>query len=591
MSKDIHKPEQLITEHINIWTSSILAKSSSGRGSSKKYELYGISKLRELILELAVRGKLVPQDDNDEPASVLLEKIAVEKVQLIKDKKIKKPKKLAEVSDDEHYFSTPQGWYWSRLNDIGEWGAGATPSRSNSKYYGGGIPWFKSGELSEDYISESQETITESALKETSLRENKPGDVLLAMYGATIGKASILEVAGTTNQAVCACTPFSGITSTFLLILLKAYRARFIGMGAGGAQPNISREKIIATVIALPPTNEQHRIVAKVDELMLLCDQLEQQTEASIEAHATLVEVLLATLTDSSDADELAQNWARIAEHFDSLFTTEQSIEALKQTVLQLAVMGKLVQQDPNDEPASVLLEKIAEEKERLIKDKVIKKEKPLPAITDKEKPFELPQDWGWERLQNITNLITKGSSPKWQGVQYTEDPKDILFVTSENVGSFKLIFKNKKYVEKKFNEIESRSILQKGDFLMNIVGASIGRTATYDLDISANINQAVCLIRGFPNYLSSYYLLMFFNSAICVSYMFDKQVDNARANLSMGNISKFLIPIPPLAEQHRIVAKVDELMAICDQLKVKLQQSQETQVQLTDALIDRALG
>lgn len=354
---------------------------------------------------------------------------------------------------------------------------------------------------------------------------------------------------------------------------------------------NISLAKLNPFILGVPPLAEQQRIVAKVDELMLLCDQLEQQTEASIDAHATLVDVLLSTLTDSADADELAQNWARIAEHFDSLFTTEQSIEALKQTVLQLAVMGKLVPQNPDDEPASVLLEKIAEEKEQLIKDKVIKKEKPLPAITDDEKPFELPQGWGWERLQNITNLITKGSSPKWQGVQYTEDPKDILFVTSENVGSFKLIFKNRKYVEKKFNEIESRSILQKGDFLMNIVGASIGRTAIYDLDISANINQAVCLIRGYPNHLNSFYLLMFFNSAICISYMFDKQVDNARANLSMGNISKFLIPIPPLAEQHRIVAKVDELMAICDQLKVKLKQSQETQVQLTDALIDSALG
>ena len=397
------KVEQLITEHIDIWTSAILAKSTAGRGSNKKYELYGIKKLRELILELAVRGKLVPQDPSDEPASVLLERIAAERVSLTKEKKIKKKKILPEVDEDERFFELPVGWEWLRLNDIGDWGAGATPSRSNSSYYGGDIPWFKSGELSEDYISVAEESVTQLALEKVSLRSNKPGDVLLAMYGATIGKASILSVAATTNQAVCACTPFSCISNVFLLTLLKAYRPIFIDMGAGGAQPNISREKIIATVIALPPEEEQQRIVAKVDELMLLCDQLEQQTETSIDAHSTMVEVLLATLTDSADANELAQNWARVSEHFATLFTTEQSIEALKQTLLQLAVMGKLVPQDPSDEPAAVLLEKIAAEKAQLIKDKKIRAEKPLPAIKSEEKDFELPRGWELCRFGEIT--------------------------------------------------------------------------------------------------------------------------------------------------------------------------------------------
>src|SRR5690554_2242082 len=147
----------------------------------------------------------------------------------------------------------------------------------------------------------------------------------------------------------------------------------------------ISSANFITILIPIPPTNEQLRIVSKVDELMLLCDQLEQQTEISIDAHASLVELLLATLTDSADANELAQNWARVSEHFATLFTTEQSIEALKQTLLQLAVMGKLVPQDPNDEPAAVLLEKIAAEKAQLIKDKKIKPQKLLPPIAEEE--------------------------------------------------------------------------------------------------------------------------------------------------------------------------------------------------------------
>lgn len=227
--------EKLITDHIDIWTSAVQAKSSSGRGSSKKRELYGIKKLRELILELAVRGKLVPQDPNDEPASVLLERIAAEKAQLVKQKQIKKPKALPAIEDTEMPFALPNGWEWVRLNDLGEWGAGATPKRGNSEFYGGDIPWFKSGELTADYISESEETVTETALVQTSLRYNKVGDVLVAMYGATIGKTAILDVRATTNQAVCACTPFTGFLNTYLLTLLKAYKPRLVGMGAGGS--------------------------------------------------------------------------------------------------------------------------------------------------------------------------------------------------------------------------------------------------------------------------------------------------------------------------------------------------------------------
>ncbi len=392
-----------ITDHLDLWTSALLTKSTAGRGSNGKVEAYGIKKLRELILELSVRGKLAPQVPNDEPVNALLGRIAKERNQLAKEGKIKKPKELPEISEDERPFGLPRGWEYVRLNDLGEWGAGATPSRSRHDYYGGDIPWFKSGELVDDYILEAEEHITKLALKETSLRCNKPGDVLIAMYGATIGKTSILKVAATTNQAVCACTPFTGFSNRFLLTLLKAYKSRFVGQGAGGAQPNISREKIIATVIALPPTAEQHRIVAKVDELMALCDQLEQQQTTGIEAYQTIVETLLGMLTSATSPKDFAEAWACIADHFDTLFTTEQSIDQLRQTILQFAVMGRLVPQDPNDEPASVLLEKIAAEKARLFKEGKVNKQKPLPKISDDEKLFEIPTVWAFSHLQDLS--------------------------------------------------------------------------------------------------------------------------------------------------------------------------------------------
>jgi type I restriction enzyme S subunit len=237
------------------------------------------------------------------------------------------------------------------------------------------------------------------------------------------------------------------------------------------------------------------------------------------------------------------------------------------------------------------LLKRIQAEKAKLIAEGKIKKDKPLAEITEEEKPFDLPVGWEWVRLIDLASLITKGSSPKWQGVNYTNNPDDIMFVTSENVGSYKLLLDSPKYVERKFNDIEPRSILKNGDFLMNIVGASIGRTAIYDLYTLANINQAVCLIRIATFNLSCMFLLHFFNSETCLEYMFDKQVDNARPNLSMGNISKFLIPIPPLVEQHRIVAKVDELMALCDQLKSRLTEANQLQQKLADVMVEQAIN
>lgn len=607
---DSTSSENLITQHIDIWTTAIERKSSAGRGTSNKFTLYGIKKLRELILELAVRGKLVPQDPNDEPASVLLERIAAEKAQLVKYKKIKKPKPLPEIGEDEKPFELPMGWEWSRVNELSKQvtdGVHHTP-----KYIESGVPFISVKDIDGKTVSFVDcKYISQEQHEEINQRCNPEfGDILLCRIG-TLGRATIVDTS----------EPFSLFVSVGLLkffneALLSEYLHRvfhsplllrqYDDIKAGGSHTNkLNLGDIPRLWIPVAPLKEQHRIVAKVDELMSLCDALEAQTEASLSAHQTLVETLLNVLllpnttqpADSQSAspepvlnESFIDSWQCVAEHFDTLFTTEASIDTLKKTILQLAVMGKLVPQDENDEPAAKLLDRMAAEKAQLIADKKIKKQKPLPAITDEEKPFELPVGWSFLRLENMCELITKGSSPKWQGVSYTENPEDVLFVTSENVGAFKMLLDKKKYVERKFNEIEPRSILKKNDFLMNIVGASIGRCAIFDLNEVANINQAVCLIRSFPNSIASKFFLHFFNSHTCIAYMYDKQVENARPNLSMSNIAKFIIPIPPLEEQHRIVAKVDELMTLCDQLKARLSDAQTTQLHLTDAIVEQAI-
>lgn len=555
----------------------------------------GIKKLRELILELAVRGKLVPQDPNDEPASELLKRIAEEKARLVAEGKIKKQKSPAESTEGEKPFGLPEGWSWTSLNEIAAMRGGSTPSMSKPEFWDGDIPWVSPKDMHDGEITDSELKITQLALDKTSLELVPIGSILLVGRSGILKRklpAQITAVLCTINQDLKAISPFQPQPSNYVQLMLRGTERVILreDVKQGTTVQSLVYDKLFVRPFGLPPLAEQHRIVAKVDELMSLCDRLETRQADAESAHAQLVQALLDSLTQARDAEDFAQSWQRLAEHFHTLFTTESSIDALKQTLLQLAVMGKLVPQEHGDEPASEMLKRIQAEKQRLIVEGKVKKQKLLARITEDEEPFELPVGWSWTRLDAITQVITKGSSPKWQGVSYTDNPDDVLFVTSENVGSYRLRLESMKYVEKKFNKIEPRSILERGDFLMNIVGASIGRTAIFDIEANANINQAVCLIRVFSRFLDSQFLLHFFNSDVCLSYMFDKQVDNARANLSMGNIAGFVIPMPPLAEQHRIVAKVDQLMALCDQLKARLNQARQLHEQLASALVEQAV-
>ncbi|EJW0362122.1 restriction endonuclease subunit S [Salmonella enterica] len=569
--------EKLIVDHIDTWTTALQTRSTAGRGSSGKIDLYGIKKLRELILELAVRGKLVPQDPNDEPASVLLRGMKKQQEVLIKDKKIKKPKKLPPIDEILESISIPQGWELCYLNDIGDWGAGATPNRTNSGYYGGNIPWFKSGELSEDYITDSEEHITALALKECSLRDNQPGDVLIAMYGATIGKTSILNTRSTSNQAVCACTPFDGLSNQYLLTFLKASKRVFTSMGAGGAQPNISKEKIVATQFALPPLKEQLRIVEKVEQLMSLCDQLEQHSLTSLDAHQQLVDTLLTTLTESQNADELAGNWARISEHFDTLFTTEASIDALKKTILQLAVMGKLVPQDPNDEPASELLKRIAQEKAQLMKDGKIKKQKQLPPIGDEEKPFELPDGWEWCRIGNLVNIRPELVAPD----EYQSLPQIAPDIIEKGTGKV-----TAKRTVKESGVKGPNSRFYKGQIVYSKIRPSLSKAflAEYDGLCSADMYPLDCFIDR--SYLLKSILSEFFLIQV-------RQAENRikMPKLNVESFSNILVTVPPSNEQQKIIMKLAAIDAFCDKAKSLIQSAQQTQLHLADALTDAAIN
>lgn len=358
-------------------------------------------------------------------------------------------------------------------------------------------------------------------------------------------------------------------------------KKNFVGQGAGGAQPNISREKIIATLTVLPPLAEQHRIVAKVDELMALCDQLEQQHSNAAEAHEKLVEHLLGTLTQAQNAQDFNSHWLRIYSHFDTLFTTEASIDALKQTLLQLAVMGKLVPQELDDEPASELLKRIQVEKAKLITAGKLKKEKPLAPIADDEEPFELPKGWLLTRLDDIGNTF----------IGLTYSPKDISnegipVLRSSNIQNGKIDLNDLVRVTK---EIKENLFVENGDLLIcarNGSKALVGKTA-----MIKNLSEPMVFGAFMAIYKSKLneYVEIFLNSPLFRKFL--DGVETTTINqITQNNLKTTLLPLPPISEQHRIVAKVDELMALCDKLKARIQQAGQHQQQLADVLVAQAV-
>ena len=582
--------QQIITEHLDLWTNAHKTRSTAGRGSNNKLDLVGIKKLRELILELAVRGKLVPQDPNDEPASELLKKISAEKTKLIKDGKIKKEKSLREIADEEKPFELPSGWKWVRLKEITSKitdGDHQTPPRIDIGFRLLSAKNVRDGFLDFDNCDHIAK---EAYLKSRERCLPEAGDLLIVSVGGTIGRSAVVpsDSEFALVRSVALIKPLL-IYSEFFKYSMdsKLLQDSIHSRKRGGAQPCLYLSEIGMFPFALPPLNEQHRIVAKVNELMAFCDQLEQTQSDNIAAHAQLVEALLATLTNSSDHNELQNNWLRIAAHFDTLFTTEYSINQLKQTILQLAVMGKLVPQNPNDEPASELLKKITAKKAQLVKEGKIKKEKPLPEITDEEKLFELPSGWECARLAVIADVGT-GGTPSRANSEYYE-PAEVNWVTSGET-SEDYIRATKEKVSRKAVKETNVSIYPVGTLIIAMYGQGKTRGQITELLIEAGTNQACAAIRLIEDSAHHRkYIKLFFIKAY--DELREHSAGGAQPNLNVGKVSTTVIPLPPLAEQHRIVAKVDELMALCDALKTNLQNAQTTQLALADALVEQAVN
>ena len=472
-------------------------------------------KLRQKILDLAIHGKLVPQDPNDEPASVLLQRIRTEKERLIKEGKIKRSRKSVKTSDTPHYeqmpFELPQGWVWTTLGVVGEWQSGGTPSRSNKSYYGGNIPWLKTGDLNDGFILNIPESITEEAVANSSAKINPTGSVLIAMYGATIGKLGILTFPSATNQACCACIEFRAITQLYLFYFLLSQRSRFISRGGGGAQSNISKELIVNTHIPLPPLSEQQRIVIEIEKYFVLIDDIEQ-----------------------GKAD------------------LQTAIKQTKSKILDLAIHGKLVPQDPNDEPASELLKRI----------------NPKAQITcDNEHYPQLPKGWCTTSLKRLQIEVLNGYA--FQSCNYTEEGVRIIRIA--NVQDGQIVDDSPKfYPIDSISEIHKYQ-LRAEDLLMSLTG-NVGRVGFLpQIMLPAALNQRVCCIRTTEEIIYKKYLYIFFQSNLFRTACESSAKGVAQLNVSTEWLKNFLIALPPLAEQKRIVEKIEQLFCLLEQIEESL--------------------
>lgn len=562
--------EKLVTNHLNLWTAAIKRRSAAGRGSSSKIELYGIKKLRELILELAVRGLLVPQDPSDEPASELLKRIAAKKAELVKEGKIKKDKSSPEIAAVGTPFELPTSWAWQHLADV------FYPiSVSKNKV--------KTSEVSEKgthpVVDQGQSFIA-GYVDDDNLLNVLPGPVIVfGDHTSALKYINFNFVAGADGVKIL--RPMCCDERYFFLV------CKTLPIESRGYGRHYSR--LIDNLLPLPPLAEQSRIVAKVDELMILCDQLEQQTDASLSGHQTLVEILLNALISAADQAQFASAWQRIAEHFDSLFTTEESIDQLKRTILQLAVMGKLVPQDLKDEPASELLKKIAAEKAKLMKEGKIKKEKPLPPIAEEEKLFQAPSYWKFVRLLPLSYEI--GTGPFGSMIHQSDyvDGGVPLINPSHMVNDLIVEDATVAVDQEKAEELSSYRVYS-GDIVLARRG-EVGRCAI----VTGREDGWLCGTGSFylrlPPDVSRRFMALVFRASSTREYLVGNAVGATMANLNHGILNNLPIAIPPIKEQHRIVAKVDELMTICNQLESRLIEVQATQLHLADALTEKALA
>lgn len=551
----------------------------------------GIKKLRELILTLAMQGKLVPQDPTDRPASELLKAIEAEKTQLIDQKEIKQPKALLEIKKTDLPYQIPYGWEWVRLGDITEIIRGITfPGIEKSKEFAlGKIACIRTANVQNEIEWEDLLFVRRTFMKkESQLLHNN--DIVMSMANSRelVGKVAIIK---NLPHEEATFGGFLGVIRTyqvlpmFVLCLLKTQYARATLIDSASQTTNIanvSLGKLNPFLTPLPPIEEQHRIVAEIDRLMSRCDELEKLRTDRNQKRTTVHTAAIDRLLKAQDDRAFSTAWSFITQHFSELYSVKENVTELRKVILQLAVMGKLVPQDPTDEPASELLKAIGLEKQRLVKEGKIKKSKNLPESKAEEVPYELPKGWQWSNIQKLSLKVTDG-----EHITPQRSESGYYLLSARNVTNQGIKLDNVDYVpQQEYERIRKRCDPEIGDILVSCSG-SVGRIAIVDADEYVMV-RSVALIKHEHNFINSLFLANALRSPILQSQIIEKSRTTAQSNLFLGKINELLVPIPPLTEQHRIVAKIDRLMEFCDRLEASIEATKIKQTDLLNAVMSR---
>ena len=478
--------------------------------------------LREKILDLAMRGKLVPQDPNDEPASVLLKKIKAEKEQLIKEKKIKKSKPLAPITDDEKPFDIPDSWEWVRLGDVGEIISGGTPKTSEKSYWeNGNIPWITPAVMSDtqdDLIFNNKQIkfINKLGLEKSSAHLILKNSLVVSSR-APIGYVNIVPFDYTTNQGCKSVSLYSNTAKEFVYFALKNAVPDMIKRASGTTFKEISGTKFGQTIIPLPPLEEQSRIAAKIAQLFALLRKVESSTQQYVK---------LQTL--------------------------------LKSKVLDLAMRGKLVEQDPHDEPASVLLEKIR----RDTSERILKKETQRIKIGDfpneRALQYKIPKSWIWTKLGNIIYKLSDGAH---KTPEYTSD--GIPFLSVKDMSSGKIDFSNCKYISvNSHKELYKRCDPQKGDIILSKVGTT-GVPAIVETDRQFDLFVSVALLKFNHKYIDTKFLRYLIESPLVQQQAQKNTRGVGNKNWVLRDIAGTVVPLPSLSEQIQIANKLEKVFSL----------------------------
>ncbi|MCB0209665.1 MAG: restriction endonuclease subunit S [Anaerolineae bacterium] len=544
-----------------------------------------IPRLNELILQLAVRGKLVPQDPADEPACELLKHIAAEKVRLVKEKKIRKSQKLPPIDADEIPFGLPSGWEWVRLPEIYH-DCGQTKPNKQFTYID-----VSSINNTIGVIGDDLQVIEPTNAPSRARKLVGKGTVIYSTVRPYLLNVAIVDrefdPPPIVSTAFAVMHPFEGVDKRFLFFYLRSKPfIEFVeSQMTGMAYPAISDSKLAKGLFPLPPLAEQQRIVERVEQLLDQSRALEAELAAAEAERATLTQASLHHLTVAPNPAALSEQWQQLASIFDTLLTDPAAVADLKQAILQLAVQGRLVEQDPTDEPAGELLKRIAVEKKRLAETETFRKSKPLPQINKDKIPFDLPPGWEWTKIDQV--CLESFYGPRFGKNEYVKNGIPTIRTTDMTING-EIVLKDPPQV--KFSEEKLDNFRLKNNDLLITRTGSIGVMAIFRGDYLA-IPSAYLIRFRFSSYLSIDFVYSYLKSPLGQEYMGLKTTKTTQPNINAQSIRNIPIPLPPLAEQQRIVERVEQLLALCDDLQAQLAAGETARVRLLESLLWQAGG